>query len=142
MRTAKQEVELSNKIYNLVATHIPGWRFVNAKPEDYTREYYNYEDEEELEEMLTNECSWLGLTNRFNKHIILSDFLYKQGTPAEIINVVLHEIAHALVNDNLDHSNEWVEKCISIGGDGMKYMVIGMDRKKGRWTFTGTNEAA
>jgi predicted metal-dependent hydrolase len=43
---------------------------------------------------------------------------------AEIIDTILHEIAHALVGNEHDHNDIWREKAISIGCKGTEVYII------------------
>lgn len=56
-------------------------------------------------------------TIRFNVYYILAN------SKKEIIDTVLHEIAHALVGRKHKHGNVWKAKYIEIGGSGKEYMT-------------------
>jgi len=146
MRTAKQEAALQTKINNLIKKHIPGYTFMVYEPEDYIADYGGATTRREYNKLVKEHSSWMGITNNQQHHIVLNDFLYYNGTPKEIINVVIHEIAHADAMVQAEayqgeaHGELWRKKCIKLGGDGCEFMKIEGDVDK--WTFTGTNEAA
>lgn len=50
--------------------------------------------------------------------ISLSRALVPLWTEDQVRNVLLHEIAHALVGPGHGHDGVWMYKCLSIGGDG------------------------
>lgn len=55
-----------------------------------------------------------------SKHMVLNDTI----TLKQIENVLLHEIAHALVGHEAGHGTEWRNKAISIGCDGERYHTL------------------
>lgn len=58
-----------------------------------------------------------GLCNYTTQTISVSHLLAQQDE-ASIRNVVLHEIAHALVGPSHQHDAVWKDKAIAIGSDG------------------------
>lgn len=52
------------------------------------------------------------------KHITLSRFLIPIATKEEIIEAILHEVAHALVGPGFGHGEVWKAKYLEIGGNG------------------------
>ncbi len=50
------------------------------------------------------------------KTITLSKILTELNTPTVVKNVILHEIAHALVEKKCGHGKKWKEKVLEIGG--------------------------
>jgi predicted SprT family Zn-dependent metalloprotease len=59
-----------------------------------------------------------GQTRYHSKEISLSRILIALNTWECVKMTVLHEIAHALCDWNVGHSNKWREACLAIGGDG------------------------
>lgn len=55
-----------------------------------------------------------------HKIIRLSEPLTLLNNPAEVKNVILHEIAHALVKPNSGHNKIWKAKAQSIGCTGLR----------------------
>jgi len=55
-----------------------------------------------------------------NKRILLSKNFCKYNKEGIIIDVILHEIAHALVGYENGHNKVWKKKFIEIGGSGDK----------------------
>ena len=56
-----------------------------------------------------------GLCNYTDKRITISTYLAQVHTIDETIQVVLHEIAHALCGKDIGHGKKWLETAISIG---------------------------
>jgi hypothetical protein len=61
----------------------------------------------------------LGSCNYTKKTISLSSFSIEVRTEAEILNTILHEIAHALCPGE-GHGAKWVKKAIELGCDGKR----------------------
>ena len=61
-----------------------------------------------------------GMCDYDNWNITISKpyLLHKNRLKSEIINTLLHEIAHALVGYENSHNNIWREKALEIGCDG------------------------
>jgi predicted SprT family Zn-dependent metalloprotease len=59
-----------------------------------------------------------GITNDQHKSISLSKRFIEIAKMPEIINTILHEIAHALVGCNHQHDAIWHKKATEIGCDG------------------------
>jgi len=59
-----------------------------------------------------------GLCDYRRKVLSFSPKLFAVWESFECENTVLHEIAHALVNDGRSHSRAWQLKHIELGGDG------------------------
>ncbi len=57
-------------------------------------------------------------TNNDDKKIYVSIYFLDRLSIFEYRNLVLHEIAHALIDDYEPHSKEWRNKFKSIGGNG------------------------
>lgn len=60
-----------------------------------------------------------GLCN-FGTQTISVSHLLAQQDEANIRNVILHEIAHALVGPSHQHDSVWKDKAIAIGSDGKR----------------------
>lgn len=58
-----------------------------------------------------------GVTKFDSKTISLSKILVPLYTRSQVINVVLHEIAHALVGPNHHHDAVWKRQAAAIGAD-------------------------
>lgn len=56
-----------------------------------------------------------GLTNFSKRQITISRYLTKIYSEAQVRDVILHEIAHALVGPNHAHNQVWKAKCLEIG---------------------------
>lgn len=57
----------------------------------------------------------LGLCNYREKKLFFSTAFIPINPPEIILDVVLHEIAHALVGPNFGHSNVWKRKAREVG---------------------------
>jgi predicted metal-dependent hydrolase len=60
-----------------------------------------------------------GQCNETDKQISLSRKLTFLNTPERVKRTIVHEIAHALTPRH-GHDKVWKEKCIEIGGDGIR----------------------
>lgn len=60
-----------------------------------------------------------GETDYDNNKISISKYFLDKLSLFEYRNLILHEIAHALVSDHKPHSKKWRDKFISIGGNGI-----------------------
>ena len=58
-----------------------------------------------------------GCCNYRKKIIILQPIFVELNNEQDIINLILHEISHALMPKH-HHNKFWKRKCIEIGGDG------------------------
>src|SRR5579871_6093479 len=56
-----------------------------------------------------------GLCNYYLKRISISKYLTLANEPEEVIDTILHEIAHALAPPFSGHNSTWREICIRIG---------------------------
>lgn len=61
-----------------------------------------------------------GRCKRFYKVIELAGWLLDHNTEGEIMQTLLHEIAHALTPGH-GHDRVWKAKCVEIGGKGLTY---------------------
>ena len=61
-----------------------------------------------------------GCCNFSKKTISLSKFYCQNSSFKEILNAILHEIAHAIVGHNHNHDTKWKSKAIEIGCDAQK----------------------
>lgn len=59
-----------------------------------------------------------GLCNHKTKTISLSEKLVSLNSESEVMNTILHEIAHALVGQGHGHSRIWKRKAVAIGCSG------------------------
>ena len=57
----------------------------------------------------------VGLCNYKRKIIFYSEEFFKISTEAQFKDVILHEIAHALVGPGNGHNEVWKKMCIKIG---------------------------
>lgn len=62
-------------------------------------------------------CNYDKKTLTFSKYLLLN----VEITEEQVSNIVLHEIAHALVGPDHLHDDVWRNKALSIGCDGMKF---------------------
>ena len=64
----------------------------------------------------------------FNATFIQSDWNYL------VNDTIPHEVAHlvtyCLYNDNIYHSQKWIDICIALGGSGNRFHSIKVDKKK------------
>src|SRR4051794_2320393 len=73
----------------------------------------------------------LGLCVYHTKTIELSVPFIECNTRAEIIDTILHEIAHALVGPKHGHDEVWKQKCLEIGAQPTRCGQAAMP--EGRW---------
>lgn len=66
-----------------------------------------------------------GLTNFETKTITLSENMIGTVSDHELRNILLHEIAHALVGPLHGHDDVWRAKALEIGCDGCTYHTLG-----------------
>lgn len=60
----------------------------------------------------------LGLCNYSKKEIILNQVFSRNASPDEVIDIILHEIAHALAGYKNQHNHIWKNIFQKIGGTG------------------------
>ena len=92
--------EVSNLAYELMSKHgltSNGWRFE-----------------------FNNRKKSLGVCSYRKKTIYVSQNVLSLINKSELINVILHEIAHALVGANHGHGYFWQKKAIEIGCNGQR----------------------
>lgn len=73
----------------------------------------------------------LGLCRYAIRTIELSIFLVYQNGPEEILDTILHEIAHALVGPEHGHDAVWKQKCLEIGAKPLRCGAA--DMPAGQW---------
>jgi predicted SprT family Zn-dependent metalloprotease len=73
----------------------------------------------------------LGLCVYHRRTIELSVYLVKRNSHEEILDTILHEIAHALVGPGHGHDEVWKRKCIEIGAKPIRCGTA--DMPKGCW---------
>lgn len=66
-----------------------------------------------------------GLTNFGTRTITLSENMIRTASQEDVRNVILHEIAHALVGPFHGHDDVWRAKALEIGCDGCTYHGLG-----------------
>ena len=64
------------------------------------------------------------------KTITLSEELVKLNSEEQVLDTILHEIAHALVGIRNRHNNVWKQKAKSIGCNGQKYYSKTVEQPK------------
>ena len=62
-----------------------------------------------------------GLCDGSKRVIYLSKTLLKISTEEEVLDTILHEIAHAIVGYGFGHGKKWKEKAIEIGCKSVNY---------------------
>jgi predicted SprT family Zn-dependent metalloprotease len=68
----------------------------------------------------------------YHRHTIeLSVFFVLQNPPEEIVDTILHEIAHALVGHGHGHDRVWKQKCLEIGAKPLRCGQAEMP--EGKW---------
>jgi predicted SprT family Zn-dependent metalloprotease len=73
----------------------------------------------------------MGLCSFGHRRIEISVHFVKRNAQAEILDTLLHEIAHALVGPDRGHDATWKSKCVEIGA---RLVRCGdADMPKGRW---------
>lgn len=71
------------------------------------------------------------------KIISLSRYYVDMNDYDEIIDTILHEIAHAIVGPGNGHGPKWVEACLVVGAKPVRcYDSSVVKMPKGRWTAT------
>lgn len=73
----------------------------------------------------------MGLCLYATQSIELSIHLVDRNSDAEIVDTLLHEIAHALVGPGHGHDSTWKQKCLEIGATPKR--CGDADMPTGRW---------
>jgi predicted SprT family Zn-dependent metalloprotease len=73
----------------------------------------------------------MGLCVHHRRAIELSLYFVERNGTEEILDTILHEIAHALVGSGHGHDKVWKRKCIEIGARPMRCGEA--DMPEGRW---------
>lgn len=81
---------------------------------------------------INNNRSRLGVCRPTQRTIELSIFHARQGLTKEVVNTILHEIAHAMVGCHHMHDDVWRKQFIAMGGNGERCGVMEAPKK-----FTG-----
>ena len=83
-----------------------------------------------------------GLTHYPSKTIKISVFLLIGNTPIkEVKNVILHEIAHVLTEqESKEHGNLWKDTFITIGGNGKRLSEMNIPNQYYNWGFSCKNK--
>jgi predicted SprT family Zn-dependent metalloprotease len=77
----------------------------------------------------------LGMCNHWLKTIYLSTPITSLNDEAQVLNTILHEIAHALVGSTNGHNGVWRRKAVEIGCDGKRTGPIDYQRLA-KWKYT------
>lgn len=76
-----------------------------------------------------------GVCHYSTKTITVSNILTPQMSDDEVLDLLLHEIAHALVGPKVQaHGWEWYRKCVSIGGSGER---LATDNAQAPYNYVG-----
>ena len=86
---------------------------------------------------LNNKKKRFGLTKFSTKTISLSKELTELNSPYEVVDTILHEIAHALVGKSNGHNNVWKSKAQEIGCNGSRVYSSKLV-KQPAYKFVGT----
>lgn len=62
----------------------------------------------------------LGMCSHKQRIISLGRHATTVNSEEQVVNTILHEIAHALVGGKHNHDGVWQAKCLEIGGDGQR----------------------
>lgn len=81
-----------------------------------------------------NAVTRLGLTSYKSYTISLSRPNVERMTPEQVLNTILHEIAHVLVGGQQGHNATWTFKAVSIGCDGKRCSHVS-DPIAGKWAL-------
>jgi predicted SprT family Zn-dependent metalloprotease len=73
----------------------------------------------------------LGLCFHHRRAVELSAHLVERNGPAEVLDTLLHEIAHGLVGPGHGHDAVWRRKCVEVGATPKRCGQADMPR--GRW---------
>lgn len=68
--------------------------------------------------------------------IELSRHYCKKNSEEDVIDTILHEIAHALVGPYHGHNRVWKMKCVEIGARPRRCLADHAEMPKGRWRAT------
>ncbi len=78
----------------------------------------------------------LGRCNHWRKTIYLSTPITATNGEAQVLNTILHEIAHALVGSMHGHDMTWKMKAIEIGCDGNRTSQIEAKQQLAKWKYS------
>src|SRR5262249_16689158 len=73
----------------------------------------------------------MGLCIYDERRIELSAYFVERNSQDEIVDTILHEIAHALVGHRHGHDAVWKRKCVAIGAKPVRWADAVMP--EGRW---------
>lgn len=82
---------------------------------------------------LNNRKTQYGLCNYLNKTIYLSRYGIKLNTDEEVMDTILHEIAHALT-PGAGHKHRWKAKCVELGARPNRCSIKGT-LPKGKYRY-------
>ncbi len=80
--------------------------------------------------------SKLGMCNHWRKTIYLSTPITETNPEVNVLNTILHEIAHALVGAMHGHDLTWKMKAIEIGCDGSRTGEIVAKQQISKWKYS------
>jgi len=67
-----------------------------------------------------NRKSAFGVCHYTKRQIQLSGILLPHCTEESIMDTIYHEVAHAIVGHRHGHNRVWKEKCVELGGNGLR----------------------
>jgi len=85
-----------------------------------------------------NAKSRYGSCKHISKRITLSQYMLPHMKDEDIVDTILHEIAHALVGRGHGHNNVWRYKALEIGCRGKRCSDKIIDYSKLQYKYTGT----
>ena len=91
----------------------------------------NHHDLRDWELTIADEMDCLGECDYTFTEIRLWRRFIETATYGMVLDVILHEIAHALVGFEAGHGDEWVRMYIEIGGSEQEYGADGFGPMKG-----------
>lgn len=111
--------------------------FTKTSLETMTRNYMDHHGLHDWSIRIGSARNLAGMCNYSRKQITMSLYLANAMSTENVIDTILHEIAHALAGHKAGHGPEWKVKCLEVGARPERCYDVSLVAEEKRYRWTG-----